>query len=334
MSGIAEITHHQLSHDGFIVGLVSYGASICDIRVKDIAHPLVLGLKNPDDYRRQSSHLGATAGRVANRIAKGAFDLNGQSYQLDQNENGRHMLHGGAQGCGVQNWQFSKLDKTSALLTLQQPDGWMGFPGNVTFTTHYEITGKEELTITYSAKTDRPCPINLAHHSYFKLDEAEDIRHHLFQIEADHYLPVNEDNIPTGTIAPVAGTKFDFTSPRLLEGNRFDHNFCLKDAMIKERLSRKSKTMRKIAFVQSQLSGISLSLYSDQQGVQFYTAHNLHEDLQTIHNRPYHAYDGFCLEPQIWPDACNHDAFPSSIIAEDETYHQSLRLVFEKGRSL
>ena len=326
MSGIAEITHHQLSHDGFMVGLVSYGASICDMRMKGVAHPLVLGLQNPDDYKRQSSHLGATAGRVANRIARGEFHLDGQSYQLDRNENGRHMLHGGQHGCGVQNWQFSKTDKTSALLTLQQPDGWMGFPGNVSFSCHYEITGKDELTITYSAKTDRPCPLNLAHHSYFKLDDAEDIRHHLFQIGADHYLPVDEDNIPTGEIASVAGTDFDFTSPRLLEGARFDHNFCLNKATID-----KSAQMRKIAFVQSQLSGISLHFYSDQTGVQFYTSHHLKEALKTIHNRPYHAGDGFCLEPQNWPNACNQDNFPSSIISENETYHQSLRLVFEQG---
>ena len=323
MSSIAEITHHQLSQDGFMVGVVSYGASICDIRMSGVTHPLVLGLQNPDDYQHQSSHLGATAGRVANRIAKGAFHLKGQSYQLERNENGRHMLHGGSQGCGVQNWQFSKADKTNALLTLQQPDGWMGFPGHVTFTCHYEITGKNELTITYGAKTDKPCPINLAHHSYFKLDEADDIRHHLFQIEADHYLPVDDDNIPTGQIMPVVGTEFDFTRPRLLEGHLLDHNFCLTDT---------KGQMRKIAFVQSQLSGISLSLYSDQRGVQFYTSQHLQEDLKTIHNRPYHACDGFCLEPQIWPDACNQKEFPSSIILEDESYHQSLRLVFEKGQ--
>ena len=319
MSDKANITYHRLSKNGFTVGLVSYGASICDIQMEPIAHPLVLGLQNPEDYRLQSSHLGATAGRVANRISQGTFHLNGHKYQLDRNENARHTLHGGQHGCGVQNWHLDRATDTEALFKLDQEDGWMGFPGEVQFTCHYEITDKCELTIRYGARTTKSCPINLAHHSYFKLDDSDDIRHHLFQIHADHYLAVDEENIPTGEIMAVADTEFDFTEPRKIGAHRFDHNFCLKDNDAK---------MRKIAFVKSELSGVSLTIYSDQPGVQFYTSQHLCEDLNTIHNRPYHPCDGFCLEPQIWPDACNQKEFPSPIIAEDEVYHQELRLAF------
>lgn len=321
MSDAQTIIDHHLSKDGFSVKLVSFGASISDLRMKGIDHPLVLGLQNPHDYPLQSSHLGATAGRVANRISGGQFHLNGRLYELDRNENGKHMLHGGAQGSGVQNWHLDHATDTEALFTLHQPDGWMGFPGNVDMHCHYEITDDCELTIRYTAQTDKACPINLAHHSYFKLDDSDDIRHHMFQIEADHYLDVDQDNIPTGKLVPVAGTPFDFTSPRFIENNHFDHNFCLRDGETK---------LRKIAFAKSELSGISLTLYSDQKGVQFYTSQHLSEDLNTIHGRAYHRLDGFCLEPQNWPDACNHEAFPSSILSEDEGYSQIIKLQFAR----
>ena len=322
MSGIQPITNHQLSKDGFIVKLVSFGASICDLRLKGIEHPLVLGLRNPADYPLQSSHLGATAGRVANRIAGGQFHLNGTLYELDRNENNKHMLHGGSQGCGVQNWQLDHATETEAVFSLYQPDGWMGFPGNFEIRCHYEITDDCELTIRYTAQTDKACPINLAHHSYFKLDNCDDIRHHIFQIEADHYLDVDQDNIPTGKLIPVEGTIFDFTSPRSIGDNSFDHNFCLRDGQTK---------LRKIAYAKSELSGVSLTIYSDQKGVQFYTSQHLSEDLDTNHGRAYHGFDGFCLEPQNWPDACNHAAFPSSILFEGESYSQIIKLQFARG---
>ena len=314
-----EIISHALAAYDLRLWVTNYGASLQDLRLEGYDMPLVLGFPDAQDYASHHSHMGATAGRYANRIANGQFMIDGHSFALDRNEQGRHTLHGGSKGCGVQLWQLEEATNASALFCLEETDGHMGFPGAVTLRTRYEIIEAGTLAITYWATTTKPTFVNLAHHSYFRLDDSDDIGAHQLQIEADDYLNVDGDNLPTGTVMPVTGTAFDFTSMTAIGDRLYDHNFCLRDP---------HKGLRPVAHLYSPISGISLAIESDQPGLQFYTSHHLSETGQTHHARTYHGRDGICLEPQIWPDSPNREHFPSALLLPNETYHQQLILRF------
>ena len=194
----------------------------------------------------------------------------------------------------------------------------MGFPGNVRYLCRYEITANATLAISYEARTTAPTFINLAHHSYFRLDKQADISGHELQILAQDYLPVDAQNLPDGRIMPTAHTPFDFTKRTPIGRREFDHNFCLAPA----------QTLRQIARLYSPYSGIEMVLSSDQPGLQFYTAHHLNESAPNHHDRAYGPFDGVCLEPQNWPNAPHMKAAPSSLVRPDETYRQNLTLQF------
>lgn len=300
------------------VSLTNYGASLQDLRLLSHDIPLVLGFPDAQDYAAQTSHMGATAGRYANRIAAGQITIDGHSYQLDQNEAGHHCLHGGSQGCGTRLWQLAAYDERSVTFTLDEADGHMGFPGAVHLRCQYQMIAPQTLAITYHATTSAPTFVNLAHHSYFKLDDRDDNSRHELQIMADHYLPVTASNLPDGRQEPVAKTAFDFREMRPIGKQDYDHNFCLANRDI----------MRPIARLYSPYSGIEMQMDSDQAGLQFYTAHHLDEAARTHHGRAYRKSDGICLEPQNWPNSPNMAQFPSSLLRPSETYHQRLILRF------
>ena len=315
---MSAISSHQLNADELSVTLTNYGASLQDLRLDGHDIPLVLGFPDAQDYRTQSSHMGATAGRFANRIAGGIITIDGQSYQLDRNEADTNTLHGGSGGCGTRVWQVARMTHKSVCFTLDDEDGHMGFPGHVKMQCLYQITGPRTLSISYEATTSRPTFINLAHHSYFRLDRQDDLSSHELQIMADHYLPVDEANLPLGKPEDVSGTRFDFRQKHGFVGDDFDHNFCLNDA----------GRLRPVARLSSMASGIVMTLSSDQPGLQFYTSHHLAETAPNHHGRPYEAYDGICLEPQAWPNAPHMPHFPTALLRPGETYRQSLILSF------
>ena len=319
---MSALTSHHLKAHGLYVTLTNFGASLADLRLEGHDTPLVLGFTNIQDYATHKSHMGATAGRVANRIAGGEICLEGRLYQLDKNEAGTTTLHGGASGCGTRLWDLEEASATKICFTLEDEDGHMGFPGHVQMRCLYEITSHHTLRISYHATTTRPTFVNLAHHSYFRLDKQDDISTHELEIMADHYLPVDEKNLPTGRIAPVAGTKFDFRQKRAIGPAPIDHNFCLHHA----------GSLRPVARLSSPASGIEMTLSSDQPGLQCYTAHHLAETAPNHHGRPYRAFDGICLEPQAWPNAPHMPDFPSICLMPGEIYKQTLILTFsEKG---
>ena len=311
---------HQMTSNGLFVGVTNYGASLQDLRLTDDNKPLVLGLLDPRSYHLQSSHMGATAGRYANRIADGHITIDGQDYQLDKNENDSATLHGGRNGCGRRLWQLEQSDETSAIFTLEEEDGFLGFPGALSLRAHYQITGFQELTISYEATTTKPTFVNLAHHSYFRLDDAPDISEHELQIMADHYLPVTDDNLPLGTMADVADTPFDFRERRAIGHQAYDHNFCLTP----------HQGLRPIAQLYSPRSGIEMTVSSDQIGIQFYNAAHLCESADNHHGRAYKGFDAVCLEPQFWPNSPNEPHFPSALLRPEERYHQQLVLSFKR----
>ena len=315
---MSDIKSHQMKAGGLDVSVINFGASLQDLRLASQNMPLVLGFQEADDYQNNTSHLGATAGIYANRIANGYFEIDGKGYHLDKNENNTHTLHGGDEGCGTQLWEFVSWGNDHASLRWRQSDGHMGFPGDAEVLCHYRLDENQTLRISYEAKCDKDSFINLAHHSYFRLDDTADISQHQLQINADHYLTVDNENIPTGEMRQVTDTRFDFRDFKAVGTQEIDHNYCLT----------RDGNIREVARLFSPSSGIEMIMSSDQVGLQCYTADHLSESGQTHHGKSYRARDGICLEPQYWPNSPNMPQFPSSFLRAGTRYEQELQLQF------
>lgn len=315
----------KLAGGGLFMNLISWGAVVQDLRLAAHEPPLVLGFNEFDHYLQHSPYFGATAGRFANRIAGGRFSIGGHAYQADRNFLGKHTLHGGAQGVGKRNWRFVSASAAEAVLELHDGEGAMGFPGNCRLQATFSLPGDGVLSIVYSATTDQPTLVNLAHHSYFALDDSGDIRDHEIRIDAGSYLPVDDELIPTGQVAAVANTPFDFTafgSIRAAQGAGglvLDHNYCLSNGRV---------AVRPVASARSLRSGLAMDVETTEPGLQFYAGHKVNTPVPGLTGKPYGAYAGFCFEPQIWPDAPNHPHFPQALLMPGETRRQETRYRF------
>jgi aldose 1-epimerase len=274
--------------------------------------PLILGFDRFDPYPTHGQYFGAVVGRYANRIAAGAFTHRDHSYQLDRNEAGRTTLHGGADGFDRRIWHVIAQDQTSVMLSLTSPDGDQGFPGTLQATCTYAIRDHTSLEVRFCATTDKPTPVNLAQHAYFNLDGGPDTTDHMLQIFADAITPAGPDQIPTGQIAPVDGTPFDFRMPRNLRhpGHDFDHNFVLSAR----------QGLRDAARLTSTRSGISMLVRTTKPGLQFYDGHLVRADAPGHGGRRYGAKSGLCLEAQFFPDSPNQPTFPDSILSPGVVY--------------
>jgi aldose 1-epimerase len=287
------------------------------------------GKKELEHYLKTSGHLGVLAGRSANRIGRGRFSIDGHSFQVSLNEKGRHHLHGGFRGFGTRPWRLVDHDAASVTLALSSPDGDEGYPGRVEAICRYRVEAPTALVLEAEATTDAPTLVNLAQHSYFNLDDSPDILDHQVRIFADAYTPTDADNIPTGEIVTVAGSVFDFRSPRpirqMRSGERviFDKNFVVDRT--------KAAAPRPLARLHSTASGITLDIASNEPGVQFYDGHMLSLPVPGLAGRRYGPSAGCCFEPQFFPDAPNHSGFPSSILRPGETYRQVSRFAFSRG---
>ena len=310
----------RLSGHGFTAHVLTLGATLQDLRLDGHPDPLVVGFETLDDYIEHSQYHGGTAGRVINRIGGAKVTIEGQEYQLDANQDGRHMLHGGTTGYGSRNWVIRERSESSVTLGLVDPDGSMGFPGTVTATCQYSLLEGPALQVELRASADAPTLVNLGHHSYFCLDMSGDIRNQRLQLDASGYLPADDDNLPTGVFAKVDSTDFDFREERVI-GGAFDHNFCLAETR-REPLA--------VARLMSPVSGIAMTLITSEPGVQFYTGHGLSGAGKTIGGHPNSPYSALCLEPQFWPDAPNHPQFPSIALRPKQRYHQISRFVFSR----
>ena len=313
---------------GLTAHVLTWGAVIQDLRLEGHDAPLVLGFEDLPSYLAHSPYFGATPGRCANRIGSGRFSIDGIEYQLERNERGVSHLHGGSDGIGRQNWRIVQQGPDAVTLSLVDPAGRAGYPGNCTITCTYRLTGDGVLSVVYDATTDASTPVNLCQHSYFILDGNDDALGHEIRLTADHYLPVDENLIPTGEIRPVAGTPFDLRDwtpmRRQIEadGVAFDHNFCL---------SPERRAKRSIAEVRSPVSGVTLEVLTTEPGVQLYTGAKVAPPVPGLGGRRYRAFAGFCLETQIWPDAVNHHNFPNAVLRPGETLRQETDYVFRKG---
>ena len=289
---------------------------------------VVLGFDNFEDYLTHSRSFGILAGRVANRTCHGRFELGGREHQVSIN-NGPHHLHGGCTGLGERLWDMD-VDTLGNRVRLRyfSPHNEEGYPGNVQFTATWSLDA-HGLHCKMQGVPDEPTPINLAQHSYYNLDAHTpdidtnrkfDIRSHQLFVDADYYLPVDSELIPTGELLPVAGTRFDFRSltsieqrDRACQGH--DHNLVLR---------ADRDTEKPAARLVSGDGSIALSLTTQEPGIQLYSAAALSVPKNGIEGRPFVPYGGICLEAQHFPDSLNRPDFPSIIRGPEHPYEQNL----------
>lgn len=303
---------------GLTAQLLSLGATVQDLRMEGVDHPLVLGCPDPADYLGDGLYMGAIAGRFANRIGGARFTLDGQEYRTDPNFRGRHTLHGGSRGTNGHIWTVEEAGDDSATLSLVLPDGEMGFPGALTIRATIALRDGA-LVLDMQAEADAPTPCNLAHHGYFNLDGSGDVRSHRLRIAADRYLPVDDDLIPLPGTALVDGTPFDFRQAREIGQGEYDHNFCLSDGPV---------APRAVAELTGQ-SGIVMQIETDQPGLQLYDGIHF-TGLAGLEGRRYGAHAGVALETQGWPDAVNRPDFPDAILRPGRIYRHHVAYRFSR----
>lgn len=311
-----------LTGGGLTAHILSYGAVVQDLRLDGHDAPLVLGFETFAPYLTHSPYFGATAGRYANRIRDGHLELDGTTYKLDTNFLGKHLLHGGARGMGKRLWRFEDVAEDRATLAITLPDGDMGFPGTLDARVTFALLPGGTFDIRMDAVTDAPTLCNLAHHSYFTLGGEKIADHHL-RIDAESYLPVDDELIPTGEVRPVDGTRFDFRAPAPVgQAKPLDHNYCL---------SRERTGLRPVAWLENPATGLKMELRTTEPGLQVYDATKLNVDLPGLTGAPMGPHAGIAMEPQVWPDANHHDGFPSAVLRPGETYRQHTQYVFSKA---
>ena len=309
---------------GIQVAITNYGGAITSFITPDKTgkkSSIVIGFDDLAGYLNKPPYFGALVGRYGNRIGDAKFTLNGATYQLAAN-NGKNHLHGGLKGFDKVVWDASVPDSTVPSLKLHyiSKDGEEGYPGNLDVTVNYSLTDDNGLKIEYTATTDKATPVNLTNHSYFNLtgDVSNTILDHTLMIDADHYTPVDTTLIPTGVIAPVKGTSFDFTSPKKIGQDidkvpgGYDHNFVL---------NKKDSSLQEVVEVTDSISGRTLEVFTTQPGVQFYTGNFLDGSLMNHDGKPIKQHTALCLETQHFPDSPNKPNFPSTILNPGETYH-------------
>jgi aldose 1-epimerase len=323
--------------NGLRVRAITYGGIITSLEVPDRAGAMadvVLGFDRLDGYLTDHPYFGAVVGRYANRIAGGRFTLDGRTYALATN-NGPNHLHGGRRGFDKFVWDAAPAPSGAAVtFSRTSPDGEEGYPGTLEARVGYTLTDSNELIVEYHATTDKPTPVNLTQHTYFNLagDAGRDVLGHELTIHADRFTPVDATLIPTGEIADVQGTPFDFRRPtaigaridapheQIVRGKGYDHNFVL---------NRTRDGLEPAARVVEPKSGRTLSVSTTQPGLQFYTGNFLDGSITGKRGRTYAQRTGFCLETQHFPDSPNQPSFPSAILRPGQPY--STKTVFTFG---
>jgi aldose 1-epimerase len=315
---------------GISAAITNYGGIVVSLKTPDKSGKsgdIVLGFDDLKGYLQEEPYFGALIGRYANRIAKARFTLDGKEYKLAANDNG-NSLHGGIKGFDKVVWTgapSSDAKGASLALTYVSKDGEEGYPGTLTAKVVYTLDEKGDLTIDYSATTDKKTVLNLTNHSYFNLAGSGDILGNELSLSAKRYSPVDAGLIPTGELRAVTGTPFDFLKPhkvgerieakdeQLKLGGGYDHNWVLDSS---------SGKLAKAAVVHDPTSGRVLEVWTTQPGIQFYTGNFLDGKLKGKGGVVYSKRSALCLETQHFPDSPNQPKFPTTELKPGETYHQ------------
>ncbi len=327
---MAELKTYELYGGGVEMVVSTFGARVMKLFVEgrdgEIAD-IVLGYNTNEEYldNKGERFLGAVCGRFANRIAEGKFTIDGVEYNVPINNNGQ-SLHGGIKGIDSVVWDVVKATDSRIDFRYVSVDGEEGYPGELTIDMSYELTEDAEFVIEYEARTTKTTPVNLTHHSFFNLrgEGDGDVNSHILKINADRFIPINEVSIPTGEIAEVAGTPFDFREAKaigtdlevehtqLKMGAGYDHCWVLNG---------KQGAMKLAAVVVEPESGRRMEVYTDQLGIQFYGGNFF--DGKTVAKDGEGTYDyrgSLALETQLFPDSPNQPQFPSTILEPGEVY--------------
>src|SRR3954453_19376637 len=336
-AGVAACTLRNAN--GLEVRAVTYGATIVSIRTPDRSghvDDVVLGFDAIDDYLTRARYFGSAVGRYGNRIAHGRFVLDGSTIQLATN-NGVNHLHGGVKGFDKVIWSGEPFERDGAsgvAFSYTSADGEEGYPGTLKARISYTLTPKNELVIEYSAETDKATPVNLTNHSYFNLGGRGhgDILRHQLTLHADRYTPTDATQIPTGEVAPVAGTPFDFRKPAAIgaridadhehirRGGSYDHNLVVNGWSADARAGAQPLPA---AHVVDPVSGRTLDVATTEPGIQFYSGNNLDLARNGFARRA-----AFCLETQHFPDSPNHPQFPSTILRPGKAFESTTVFTF------
>jgi len=316
---------------GMEARITNYGGIVVSLTAPDRNGKfgdVVLGYDDLQGYLKKNPYFGALVGRYGNRIAKAQFTLNGVTYNLFKN-NGENNLHGGKVGFDKVVWNATPCPQGTPTLELTylSKDGEEGFPGNLSVKAVYLLTEDNSLRLDFSATTDKETHCNLTNHSYFNFLGKGDILGHELYLNADKMTPIAADSIPTGQLAPVAGTPFDFTKPtpigaRIKADNEqlkltkgYDHNYVLNKPFGK---------LDCFAKVYEPASGRFMEVFTTEPGVQLYAGNNLDGSIIGKGGVPYHQYNAFCLEPQHYPDSPNQPTFPSTVLKPGQEYKHTI----------
>lgn len=339
----AEIDGQQLklytltNASGMEITVTPFGGRIVSIMAPDrtgVMRDVVLGFDKLSDYQTIPSDFGAAIGRYANRIGQGKFTLDGVEHQLPQNNFG-HCLHGGPNGWQYKIYEVEQVSEHAITLVMHSPDGDELFPGNVVAKVTYTLTDDNALDIAYEATTDAPTIINLTNHTYFNLagEPSKTILNDVLQIDADTFTPCDETFMTTGEIAPVEDTPMDFRVPKMIgaeinnydyaqlkNGNGYDHNWVLNTA---------GDLTKPAVVLFSPASGISLTVYTSEPGIQVYTGNFLDGTATGKGGVVYNQRAAICLETQKYPDTPNKPEWPSCVLRPGETY--TSRCIYQFG---
>ena len=318
---------YNLKGGNLTMTVTDYGARVLSLMVPDKDGKLAdvcVGYETLNEYVecKGERFFGAAVGRLANRLGGAGFTLDGKEYHLSANDNG-NTLHGGHIGVDRLIWKVEEHTENSITFSLVDPAGNDGWPGNLRIWMKYTLTPEDEFKVEYKADTDAPTLVNLSHHTFFNLtgDASKSILDHELTINADRYIPIDEKLIPTGEVASVEGTAFDFRTPKAIgkdigsaetqlnNGNGYDHNWCLG-----------GDGVRKAASLYEPVSGRRMDVLTDQCGVQFYSG-NFFDGSYAGKNGKVIGYRcALALETQKWPDAIHHEGFPDTVLRPGETY--------------
>jgi aldose 1-epimerase len=327
--------------NGMEVKITNYGGIITSVMVPDrdgAMENVTLGFDNLDDYVAGHPYFGNITGRYANRIARGTFDIDDENFYLPLN-NGPNALHGGTKGFDKVVWTAEEVSgngEVGVKLSRVSPDMEEGYPGNLAVEVTYTLTDNDEIRIDYHATTDESTVVNLTNHAYWNLagDGSGTTENHVLTLMASHYTPVDENLIPTGEIAPVAGTPMDFTTPhpigerirddfeQLVIGRGYDHNYVL------DRESADDTSLMVAAVVEEPESGRTLTISTTEPGIQFYSGNFLDATEVGAAGKMYRQGDGFALETQHFPDSPNQPDFPDTVLEPDEEFNSTTVYAF------
>jgi aldose 1-epimerase len=318
-----------LEAEGIAAQAITWGAVLQDLQVRDRAGRLrrvVLGLATLAEYLEHSRNFSAICGRVVNRISGATFTLDGTRHALDANHRGRNTLHGGAGGFSKRVWTLAAHDATSVTFAIHSAAGDQGFPGAVDATCTHRLLPPATLEVVLEATASAPTPVNLAFHPYFILDDEPTIDAHRLSVAADFFTPTDADGLPTGEVRSVAGTPYDFRTPRALRGPGhpepgYDINLVL-------RTPAGATLPVPAARLESGAGDLALEIETTAVALQLFDGHTLGLTVPGLHGRTYGPRAGVALEPQNFPDAPNKPHFPSVTLRPGERFRQVSRFRF------